>query len=56
MKINHLSVSRNTVWNTCHAQYKYQYHLQLVGDVEEPTYFVYGNIINFQKMIKHFSR
>jgi len=46
MNINHLSVSRAQVWNQCQAKYKFQYHLNIPSEEEEPFYFIYGKIIH----------
>ncbi len=46
MNINHISVSRKQVWDTCQQRYKYQYHLRLETNQEEPWHFTYGSIIH----------
>lgn len=46
MNIEHISVSRKGVWDLCHQQYKYKYHLKVPNPGEEPFYFVYGKIIH----------
>lgn len=46
MKIDHLSVSRVGVWETCQQQYKYKYHEKLPSLEEEPIYFAYGSIVH----------
>ncbi len=47
MNINHISVSRKSVWNECKQLYKYKYHLELpTPDIEEPFYFIYGKIVH----------
>lgn len=46
MNINHISVSRTKCFDLCQQQYKYRYHLKLPSPVEEPFYFVYGNIVH----------
>lgn len=46
MKIDHLSVSRVGVWETCKQQYKYKYHEKLPSLEEEPIYFAYGSIVH----------
>lgn len=46
MIIPHISVSRHGCWKLCKAQYKFRYHLKVITDVEEPFYFIYGNIIH----------
>jgi ATP-dependent helicase/DNAse subunit B len=52
MKIEHISVSRTTTWQTCPQQYKYKYHLK-VPTPEEPIYFLFGKIVH--KIIEHFT-
>jgi ATP-dependent helicase/DNAse subunit B len=46
MEINHISVSRVGVYQTCPQQYKYKYHLKLESPEPEPFYFVYGKIVH----------
>lgn len=46
MDISRISVSREDVWQTCKAKYKFQYHLKVPSPEEEPFYFVYGKIIH----------
>ena len=46
MDIQHISVSRREVWNTCQQQYKYKYHLKIDTGKIEPFYFTYGSIVH----------
>jgi CRISPR/Cas system-associated exonuclease Cas4 (RecB family) len=48
MLINHISVSRKGCIDECEARYKYRYHDKKPRDegIEEPFYFVYGNIVH----------
>jgi CRISPR/Cas system-associated exonuclease Cas4 (RecB family) len=46
MNIEHISVSRKGVWDTCQAQYKYQYHLKVQTDEPEPIYFTFGKMLH----------
>lgn len=48
MLINHMSVSRHGCIQECEARYKYRYHDKLPRDegIEEPFYFIYGNIVH----------
>lgn len=46
LTIEHMSVSRHGVWKLCQQQYKYKYHLKVVSDSPEPTYFLYGKIVH----------
>lgn len=34
------------MWKKCQALYKYQYHLKLDPEEEEPFYFIYGTIVH----------
>lgn len=52
MDINHISVSRKNTYDQCQQKYKYQYHLKVERDDEEPFYFTYGKIIH--KIAEHF--
>ena len=46
MNCTGMSVSRKGVWDVCPQKYKYQYHLKMMTDVEEPIYFAYGSIVH----------
>lgn len=46
MKINHLSVSRSGVWQTCPQQYKYKYHLEMQSLEEPGEWFDYGKLVH----------
>jgi hypothetical protein len=48
MLINHMSVSRHGCIKECEARYKYRYHDKKPRDegIEEPFYFIYGNIVH----------
>lgn len=54
MNIEHISVSRANVWNTCQQQYKYRYHLKV--PVEGPTAppLVFGSLVH--KIIEEYTR
>lgn len=45
MKINHISISRDGVWQECKKKYHYRYHLDMLPAVE-PIYFLYGKIVH----------
>jgi RecB family exonuclease len=46
MNIEHISVSRKSVWDTCHEQYKFKYHLKTPVEGPEPIYFAYGKMVH----------
>lgn len=46
MKIDHISISRESVWQECKQKYKYRYHLEVIPDVETPFYFVFGKLVH----------
>ena len=48
MLIEHISVSRYGCIDECEARYKYRYHDKKPRDegIEEPFYFIYGNIVH----------
>lgn len=48
MIIEHISVSRKGCIDECEARYKYRYHDKKPRDdgIEEPFYFIYGNIVH----------
>ena len=46
MHIEHISVSRKKTYDQCPQKYKYQYHLKVEREEEEPFYFTYGKIIH----------
>ena len=46
MNIEHISVSRMSVWEECQQKYKFHYHLKVPLQGEEPFYFVYGKVIH----------
>lgn len=46
MNIEHISVSRHSLFQQCPQAYKYKYHLKLESNEPEPFYFVYGKIIH----------
>jgi len=54
MKIDHISVSRWDIYQTCPCKYKYRYHLEIESPEPEPFYFVYGNI--FHKIAEEYIR
>lgn len=54
MLIEHISVSRKSVWDQCALLYKYKYHLKIKPSEPEPMYFVYGKLVH--KIAEHFVR
>lgn len=46
MNIEHISVSRKTIWEECPQKYKYRYHLEVIPDIPTPFHFTYGKIIH----------
>ncbi len=46
MIIEHISVSRKSLWDECQQKYKYRYHLKLDPIEKTPFYFTYGKIIH----------
>lgn len=46
MNIEHISVSRKSIFDECQAKYLYKYHLKVPSPVEEPIYFIYGKLIH----------
>src|ERR1051325_5200720 len=46
MNIEHISVSRESVFKECKLIYKYQYHLKIPSGVPEPFHFTYGKLIH----------
>ncbi len=52
MKIEHISVSRKQCFDTCKAQYKYRYHLQIVTNEPVADHFTYGKIVH--KVAEHY--
>ena len=46
MDINHLSVSRTQVWESCRLKYKLNYHLHTPSPEAEPPYFLYGSLVH----------
>src|SRR6185295_3062375 len=53
VRIEHISISRESIWNECQYKYKYRYHLDLKPP-EEPIYFEYGKIVH--KIIEDYTR
>lgn len=45
MKIDHISISRESTWNECKKKYYYRYHQGILPPVE-PIYFLYGKIVH----------
>ncbi len=54
MKIEHISISRESCFLECQQKYKFRYHLQTVTDEPEPFYFVFGKIVH--KIIEEHTR
>jgi CRISPR/Cas system-associated exonuclease Cas4 (RecB family) len=52
MNIEHISVSRKQCFDTCHAQYKYRYHLKIISNEPVADHFTYGKIIH--KVAEHY--
>ncbi len=46
MNIEHISVSRKSVWDECQERYRFQYHLKTPIPGPEKPYFAYGKIIH----------
>lgn len=46
MKIDHISISRESTWQECELRYKYHYDLQLPSPVPTPFYFTFGKIVH----------
>ena len=46
MNINHISVSRISVFRECSAKYRFHYHTKTPSPTEEPYYFTYGKIVH----------
>lgn len=46
MNINHISVSRKSVWDLCEEQYRFKYHEMVVPTGPEPPYFAYGKLVH----------
>lgn len=44
MKIDHISVSRQGIWEQCKQQYKFRYHLKVVSDLPQKSYFTLGKV------------
>lgn len=53
MIIEHISISRNQLWEQCEVAYKYKYH-EKIPVAEEPVYFLYGKIVH--KIIEEYTR
>lgn len=54
MKIDHISISRDSIYSECPQKYKFRYHLNVIPDVETPFYFTFGKIIH--KIIEEHSK
>lgn len=54
MKIEHISVSRQSLWTECQQRYKYKYHLEVITDVPTPFYFTFGKLMH--KIIEEHTR
>lgn len=52
MKINHISISRESTWLECEQKYKYKYHLDMLPEEEAPHFF-YGKIVH--KIIENYT-
>ena len=46
MNIEHISISRKSVWEQCPFLYKLKYHLKTKSPLPEPEYFAYGKIVH----------
>src|SRR6185436_6197730 len=54
MKIEHISISREGLWQECHQKYKYRYHLEVISDLPTPFYFTFGKLVH--KIIEEHTR
>ena len=45
MKIEHISISRESTFNECPQNYKYKYEIKMVPK-EEPIHFFYGKVVH----------
>ena len=46
MNIEHISVSRKQLWDSCQQAYKYKYHLKVPVDTPTQPHFVYGDLVH----------
>jgi CRISPR/Cas system-associated exonuclease Cas4 (RecB family) len=46
MEIEHISVSRKSIFDLCEQKYKFRYHVKAISDGPEPFYFTYGKIVH----------
>lgn len=46
MKIEHISISRETLYSECPAKYKFKYHLGIIPDGPTPFYFTFGKLVH----------
>jgi len=46
MNIEHISVSRSQVWDTCQQQYKFRYHLKVPPTQPTPPYLTFGKLVH----------
>jgi CRISPR/Cas system-associated exonuclease Cas4 (RecB family) len=46
LNIEHISVSRKSIWEECQLRYKYRYHEKIIPPGEEPFYFTFGKIMH----------
>jgi CRISPR/Cas system-associated exonuclease Cas4 (RecB family) len=54
MKIDHISASRESLWEECQEKYRFRYHLKIIPDVPTPFYFTFGKIVH--KIIEEHTR
>jgi CRISPR/Cas system-associated exonuclease Cas4 (RecB family) len=46
MKINHISISRESTYQECPQKYKFRYHLEMASPEPTPIYFTFGKIVH----------
>jgi CRISPR/Cas system-associated exonuclease Cas4 (RecB family) len=46
MKINHISISRDSCWQECQQKYKFRYHLEVVVPGVTLIYLTFGKIVH----------
>lgn len=46
MKINHISISRESCWQECKQKYKFRYHLEVASPEPTAVYFTFGKIVH----------
>lgn len=46
MNIEHISVSRKQLWDSCQLAYKYKYHLKVPVNTPTQPHFIYGSLVH----------